>query len=142
LRGQSRHCSANRARVAIVDLPSVHASALSSGFVQRLANRKPAKADVKCFCFIVDPEGDVYGLCRRFQLWEMSRRPRTASRTHAGEVFAAIGIRSPSFEPSVALHYSEPNNTAHSERPVIRSMNEIEFLNSYNASALTTPGTV
>ena len=37
---------------------------------------------------------------------------------------------------------SKPNSTAHSEPPAIGSMNEIEFLNGYNASALTTPGTV
>jgi hypothetical protein len=121
-----KHCSATNARVAIVDLSSVSESALSSGFVQRLANQKPAKADVKCLCFIVAPEGYVYGLCRMFQLWGESRRPLLQVVHTLDEVFAAIGIRSPSFEASVALRYSEPNNTAPTQNPpVIGSMNEM-----------------
>jgi hypothetical protein len=113
-----KHCSVTSARVAIVDLSSVSEGALSSGFVQRLANRKPVKADVKCLCFIVASEGYVYGLCRMFQLWGESRRPLLQVVHTLDEVFAAIGIRSPSFEPS------EP--TAPTQNPpVIGSMIEM-----------------
>jgi hypothetical protein len=118
------HCSVSNARVAIVDLSSVSDGTLSSGFVQRLVDQKSAKADVKCLCFIVAPEEYVYALCRMFQLWGQSRRPLLQVVHTLDEVFAAIGIRSSSFEPSVALRYSEPNNTASTQNlPVIGPMN-------------------
>jgi hypothetical protein len=115
------HCGANSARVAIVDLSSVTECALSSGFVQRLANRKPAKADAGCLCFIVAPAGYAYGLCRMFQLWGESRRPLLQVVHTLGEAFAAIGIRSPSFKPSVVRHYSEPTDPAPIRSELLRS---------------------
>ena len=115
------HCSANGARVAIVDLSSVSEFAVSSGFVRCLADRKPAKAAFGCLCFIVGPAGYAYGLCRMFQLWGESRRPLLQVVHTLGEAFAAIGIRSPFFEPSVVRHYSGPNNPAPLSSEQLRS---------------------
>jgi anti-anti-sigma regulatory factor len=96
-----RYSTATDARVSIVDLSSVSEFALSSGFIRHLADQKPVMADAKRRCFIVAREGYAFGLCRMFQLMGEATRPLLQIVQTLGEAFAAIGIQSPYFEPSV-----------------------------------------
>jgi len=98
----SRKCStATEARVAIVDLSSVSEFALSCDFIRRLAHRKPDKGDTSRLCFIIAPQELAFGLCRMFQIEGEVLRPLLRVVRTFGEAFAAIGIRSLYFEPSV-----------------------------------------
>jgi hypothetical protein len=98
-----KHSTATDARVSIVDLLSVTEFALSPRFIKHLAGQKPAMADAHRLCFIVAPEGYAFGLCRMFQLLGEATRPLLQIVHTLGEAFAAIGIQSPNFEPSVVL---------------------------------------
>ncbi len=88
------------ASVSIVDLSSLSECALSYQFVQRLAERKPTKADGKRRCFLVAPAAHVYGLCRMFQLLGEVTRPLLEVVHTLGEAFAAIATQVEQFEPS------------------------------------------
>ena len=93
------------ASVSIVDLSSVSEFSLSCESIRRLADRIPVKGDASRRCFIVAPEGHVYGLSRMFQLLGEVRRPLLQIVHTLGEALVAIGIPSPHFAPSVLARF-------------------------------------
>jgi hypothetical protein len=75
--------------------------AVSSGFIQYLANLKPPLADAKSLSFIVAPQIHVFGLCRMFQIMEEGKLPLLQIVHTLDEAFMAMGIKPPHFEASV-----------------------------------------
>ena len=120
-----KHSTATDARVSIVDLSSVSDFAVSSRSIKYLAGRKPAAANANRLCFIVAPEGYAFGLCRMFQLLGDATRPLLQIVHTLGEVFAAIGIQSPYFEPSVVL---APFRAGDSASIIVQDIREVVCL--------------
>jgi hypothetical protein len=100
-KARRRYLAATNARVTIVDLSSVSEFAVSGEHIQHLAEQKPSLADARRLCVIVAPKGCGFGLCRMFQIQAETTRPLLKIVHTLLQAFAAIGIRSPYFEPSV-----------------------------------------
>jgi len=90
-----RHSITTKAKVGIVDLSSVSEFALSAEFIRQRARQKPATADPR---IIVAPQTYGFGLFRMLQL--LGEPANRLEIVHTlDEVFAALGIPSPHFEP-------------------------------------------
>jgi hypothetical protein len=89
------------ASFSIVDFSAVTEFAVSSAFIQYLANQRPALADARSLSFIVAPQSHVFGLCRMFQILGEGKLPLLEIVHTLDEAFIAMGIKSPHFEPSV-----------------------------------------
>jgi hypothetical protein len=90
-----QYSTETKAKVGIVDLSSVTEFALSTEFIRHLARQKPATADPH---IIVAPQMYGFGLFRMLQLLGEPANPLQIMHT-LDEVFAALGIPSPHFEP-------------------------------------------
>jgi hypothetical protein len=91
-----RYSTATKAKVGIVDLSSVTEFALSTEFIRHRARQKPGLADPR---IIVAPQTYGFGLFRMLQLLGEPANPLLQIVHTLDEVFAALGIPSPHFEP-------------------------------------------
>jgi|SRR5271167_3007714 len=88
------------ARMGIVDFSSVTEVALSSNLIRQLANLEPCMPDAtRRPRLIVAPKTHVFGLARMFQIMGERTRPLLSVVHTVDEAFAALGVRSPHFEP-------------------------------------------
>jgi hypothetical protein len=98
-----KYSTTTRAKVGIVDLSSVTEFALSPEFIRQRARQKPTITD---FRIVVAPQTYAFGLFRMLQLLgEPTCAPLQIVHT-LDEVFAALGIPSPHFQPLVVPHGS------------------------------------
>ncbi len=95
------HSAATDAHAAIVDLSLVSKIEASSASVRRLASRNSAAAGAKHLCIIVASGDHAFGLCRMFQILGEKTRPLLQIVHTMEEAFAAVGIPSPHFGPSL-----------------------------------------
>ena len=94
-----KHWAATDARAGIADYSSVTEFALSAGFVRTLARQQPAMPDAtKSPLFIVMPTTVGYGLARMYQI--VGECVPLVNVVHTmDEALAALGVKSPHFEP-------------------------------------------
>jgi|SRR5580704_10101858 hypothetical protein len=95
-----KHSIATDARAGIFDFSLVSEVAVSSAFVRELAKQEPAMVDAaRRPRFLVAPAGVTFGLARMFQMLGESTRPLLEVVHTMDEALAALGVRSPRFEP-------------------------------------------
>ena len=92
-----RHWAATDARALIVDFSSATEPAASSGFIHREAKRRPPMPERPVFIVVDSPVG--YGLGRMFQIVREDKRAQFHIERTLGAALAALGVRSPQFEP-------------------------------------------
>jgi hypothetical protein len=86
-------------RASIVECSAVTELAVNSDFLRALAKRALASPDPPRRRFLVVARTAAYGLARMFQIAGESQRPYLEIVRTLPEVWAALGIRSPQFEP-------------------------------------------
>ncbi len=90
---------ATDASAGIWDMSSVTEFSLSSDFIRDLAGREPAMPNTFRPRFIVVPKTFAFGLARMFALLGKRRNPLLHVVHTLDEALAALGVRSPHFEP-------------------------------------------
>ena len=83
----------------ITDLSSVTEVALSSEFIRELAGQEPAMPGPTRPRFVVANQTVSFGLARMFQIVGGPTRPLLQVVRTLDEALAALGVKSPNFEP-------------------------------------------
>jgi hypothetical protein len=86
-------------RAAITDFSPVESFEASSDTVLELARSAPIMTDDTAPRFIVAPSAYIYGMARMFQLVGEHRRAALRVVRSTQEVYAALGVKEPRFEP-------------------------------------------
>jgi len=95
-----KYSRATDARAGIFDLSHVTEFAVSTEHARDLANQEPAMPDSsRRPSILVAPTLLGQGLARIFQITGAQTRPLLQIAKNVDEAFAALGIRSPHFEP-------------------------------------------
>jgi hypothetical protein len=91
--------TATKPRAGIADYSWITGVDASSEVIRRLANQEPSADVTGCPRIIVAPHNYAFGLARMFQIVGEARRPLLSIVRTLDEAFAALGVRSPYFEP-------------------------------------------
>jgi hypothetical protein len=95
-----KYARATDARAGIFDLSLVTEIAISTKHARSLAQQEPAMPDpLKRPSIVVAPTLPGQGLARVFQIAGASTRPLMQIAKSMEEAFAALGVKSPHFEP-------------------------------------------
>lgn len=86
-------------RAGIVDLSGITSLNISTGILEVLAKWEPAMAPMSRPRFVVAPADHVFGLTRIFQTIDGRARPQFHVVRTVEEVYRALGVESPQFEP-------------------------------------------
>jgi hypothetical protein len=86
-------------RAAIMDLTKVTALDVSTNIVRLLAAAPPVVTDPRVLRFVVAPAASIYGIARMYQVLGGEKRPNLTIAHTVEEVYAALGVTAPSFEP-------------------------------------------
>jgi hypothetical protein len=86
-------------RAAILDLTDAASFEVSPQTLRDLAREAPALPDVTAPRFVIAPTDYLYGMARMFQLLGEETRPLLHVVRSRNEVFAALGVPEPKFEP-------------------------------------------
>lgn len=91
---------ATDARAGIFDLSQVTEFAISTEHARNLGNQEPAMPDAsRRPSILVTPTLHGQGLARIFQITGAQKRPLLKIAKNMDEAFAALGVKSPHFEP-------------------------------------------
>ncbi len=94
------YSSATDARAGIFDLSHVTEFAISTEHARKLANQEPAMLDASTRpSIVIAPTLLGQGLARIFQITGAQKRPLLQITKNVNEAFAALGLKSPHFEP-------------------------------------------
>jgi|HubBroStandDraft_3_1064219.scaffolds.fasta_scaffold538654_1 hypothetical protein len=91
-----KYMAATGARAVITDYTNATEIAISSGSIRSLASRKPPTTRPR---ILVLPQTYSYGLGRMYGLLQEPTNPLLQVVHTIDEAFAALGVRSPHFEP-------------------------------------------
>jgi len=87
------------ASASIMDCSLVTELDVSAELIRRLANTEPVLSDPTRPRFIVASKALVFGLARTFQIMGEHSRPLLKVVRTMDEALAALGVKSPQFEP-------------------------------------------
>ena len=95
-----KYSVATDARAGILDFSLVTEISATSDMIRNLARQDPAMPDaVHRPRVLVAPATHLFGIARMFQIVGERKRPRLTVVRTLDEAFAALGVKSPHFEP-------------------------------------------